>query len=255
MADLKEFADRLLGDVVADMADSFFGDRKLLDDKLEAFALMVEEFRPSVDFLKIRVAQMRHLLLDPETAASFFIEIGVAPECVWSDDTPVSPLFDSSPFAFTDKGRYTKCVKDAYSLLQKSVEEYNHGRYYTAPESGRKLLTNHYLRLRDLADFLNGEIERVNNAKTPSGTIRYFKGMDTEQGEREKVMGSGGDNGQSLDDDLSFKPVDFQAMQLPEMQDLPVLKEVEESIDDFCGHLFSQRREEALAAMEQVCGE
>jgi len=251
MSDLKDFADQLQQDVISDMAKSYFGARKDLDNMIEAFNATVSEFRIMVPKLSQAAARLHLLLLNRQTARDFYITLDILPSCIPFTDEAVMPFFDSLPFAFTQLGRYERCVCRAYNLFQKTADEYLNGVYYNDPEHpGRKRLTVHYIRLKALAEHINEEIERINNNMSPSGTLRYVKGMDPVQVEKEKIIGEvclieGG----ALDRDLKFAPIDFEAIKLPVVQDLPPLNKVKESIRRFCKEIYSSHKVDIANAM------
>ena len=247
MSNIKDFADQLQQDVVSDMAESYFGARKDLEDMINAFGVMVGEFRSMADRLSVAAATLHALLLDPETARDFYIALDVLPSCIpFPEEAP--PVLDLGPipFALTLKGRYAKCVIRAYDQLQKVSDEYLNGRYFNDPElPGRKRLTIHYLRLRALSEHINEEVRKVNEDISATGMLRYVKGMDPDKTEREQLMGNvclaeGGE----LDKDMCFSPLDFDSLELPVIQDLPPLREVRDAIREFCYMLSSTRRDD-----------
>ncbi len=254
MVDFEDFADQLQQEVVTDMAESYFGDRKNLDDMISAFTTMVEEFRHMALKLSRASATLHHLLLDRETAKSFFIALDIVPSCIPFSDDPPRLLFDSLPFAFTGSGRYQKCVFRAFSMFQKVADEYLNGVYFNDPElKGRKRLTVHYLRLKALCEHINEEVERVNNKMSPSGTLRYIKEMNPVRAEQEKLIGEAClSEGCAIDKELAFHPIDFDALGLPVVQDLPPLYKVKDVISGFCKEVYSLRKDAVHRAMADL---
>lgn len=249
MADFKEFADQLQHEVVTDMAESYFGARKDLDDMIDAFNLMVEEFRQMGPKLSQAAAVLHHLLLDRETARDFYISLDIVPSCIPFGDVTPRPFFDPLPFAFTG-GRYQKCVFRAYDIFQKTADEYLNGVYYEDPEfKGRKRLTVHYLRLKALCEHINDEVERVNGGMSPSGALRYLKTMDPVRVEQEKMIGEACLVEGAIDKELLFLPIDFEALSLPIVQDLPALYKVKPLIKEFCEQIYPSRKHDVQAAM------
>lgn len=254
MADFRDIADQLRQDVVTDMAESYFGDRKELDDKIFAFNYMVEEFKAQVPRLSQAAARLHALLLDPNNARDFYISLDIVPSCIPFSDEAARPFFDSLPFALTGAGRYARCVCRAYDLFQQVADDYINGHYYNDPDSpGRKRLTIHYLRLRALADHINGEVERLNTTKAPSGVLRYVKRMDVHQAELEDVLGQAClMDGCDMDIELEFSPVDFDGLGLPVVQDLPRLSLVKPLIKQFCKERYPSRKQDIKVAMDAL---
>ncbi|QGY41322.1 hypothetical protein GM415_14700 [Pseudodesulfovibrio cashew] len=254
MSDLKDFADQLQQDVVADMAESYFGHRKDLDNMIEGFQLMVEDFRKIGPKLSLAAARLHALLLDRTTARNFYIALDILPSCIPFPEGEVVPFLESIPFALTVRGRYERCVCMAYERFQKIADEYLNGRYYPDPDqTGRKRLTVHYIRLKALAEHINEKVDQVNRVMSPSETLRYVKAMDPELAEKELFIGESCRLDEcSLDEDLKFKPLDFDGLGLPVVQDLPRLAEVKPAIRDFCWQMFPGRVDEVRSVLQRM---
>lgn len=254
MDDFRDYADQLQQEVVSDMAESYFGSRKDLEDKIAAFEEMVEEFRLNVPKLFKAASRLHTLLLDKETIRDFYIALDILPSCIPFADESVSSFKMRVPFAFTARGRYERCLCRAYHLFREVADEYLNGHYYNDPDHpGRKRLTVHYLRLKALAEYINEEVEQVNSSLPPSRALEYVKQMDTVQIEREKIMGEACEvEGCALDRDLRFQPIDFEAYKLPVVQDLPSLESVRPAIASFCRDIFPDRRADILELLEPI---
>lgn len=248
MSDIKDFADQLQHDVVSDMAEAYFGARKDLENMISAFDAMVEEFRPMIERLSQAAATLHCLLLDTKTSHDFYISLDIVPSCIPFSHSSCAMGLKSVPFSLTKRGKYVQSVIRAYDHFQAVSNEYNNGRYYNDPDqSGRKRLTVHYIRLRALAEHINDEIRKVNEDMSTTGILRQVKGMDPEQSQRERIMG---DvclmEGCELDKDMCFTPLDFDALGLPVVQDLPQLMKVKKTITEFSNDLFKTRKHDAV---------
>jgi hypothetical protein len=254
MVDFNDYADQLQQEVVAEIAESYFGDRKNLDDMMADFKTMADELNAFVPRLTRAATRLHHLLLDRASAADFYIALEVDPQCVPFTDEPPAPFFSRLPFAFTGAGRYEKCVRRSYGLFQKIVSEYLYGRSYAHDEdTGRKRQTTGYIGLREFARVIDGEVSRVNRNRAPTGTLRYVKGMDPVQAEREKILGDVTYvDGGGLDQSLRFVPVGFEQLGFPEMQDLPPLSAVKDEVKAFGKTLYRARKGEARQAMKEL---
>ena len=254
MSDLKDFADQLQEEVVSDMAESYFGARKDLDNMLAAFKVMADELKNIVPRLSQSAARLHVLLLDRETARNFYISLDILPSCIPFTDEVPRPFFDSLPFAFTTLGRYERCVCRAYDRFQKTADEYLNGRYFDDHERpGRKRLTVHYLRLRALAEHINEEIVKVNDNMSPSGTLRFVRNMDPAQVAREDILGEAClVEGCGMDRDLRFEKIDFGELDLPLVQDLPPLRLVKNGIHEFCRGMYPARKKDMVKAMSML---
>lgn len=252
MSDLKEFADQLQEEVVSDMAEAYFGERKDLEELIEAYGRMTEDVRALGPRLFEAVARLHRLLLDRETAEAFYAALGVDPAAMPFPDDPPRPFFDRLPFAFTAQGRYERCVFRVYDLLHQEADVYLNGRYFVDPEQGkRKRLTPHYVRVKALADHLNAEIDKINR-RSVTGALQYVKNMDPDHARQERLMGDTDSQGETLNHDMEFVPIDFAGIGLPVVPELPPLYKVKEKIKAFCGRVWALRREEAVRAMESL---
>lgn len=254
MTNLKGFADQLQGDVISDMADSYFGARKNLDEMLDAFYCMVEELLPVAREVTQALSNIHALLLDDETVRDFYIYIGAEPSCMPSVKEGIKPQSAKTPFALTARKRFFLRVFNAYCELQQVADEYINGRYYTVPgEFGRKRLTLHYLRLRALADYINGQVKRVNEDMSTTSILRHVKGMDPDRERQERIMG---DiclmDGCELDRDMCFTPIQFDIFGFPIIQDLPQPEMVKNDIRKFCYELHAKRKEDVAEAISSL---
>ena len=256
MSDLKEFADQLQQEVVSDMAESFFGARKDLDDALEAFSGMVREFLPTVENLFRAAATLRSLLIDDERAARFAETIGITPDDILSAEG--APIFtrESIPFALTRRGRWFRCLCLTWDDYRSFTDEYIHGRYYNDPKMpGRKRLTMHYRRLAEFARLINEDIRKVNTDNSTTSVLRHFRNMDPEQVEREDMLGGAClVEGCALDQDMHFRPIDFLGYRLPEMRDLPPLSKVRDSIRRFTRQHHAGNEDALARAVRALLG-
>ena len=255
MSNIEDFANQLHQDVVSDIAESYFGARKNLEDMINAFEVMAEELRSIAGNLSKAAATLHKLLLDSTTTCDFYTYLNIEPCCIPFSCEAASTLdLGPVPFAFTCRGRYTKSVIRAYDHFQKASDEYLNGRYFDDPDRpGRKRLTVHYLRLKALSEYINGEVVRVNEQISATGMLRYVKEMDPDKMEREKIMGDvclleGG----GLDKDMCFTPLDFDSLELPVVQDMPSVREAQDAIRMFCKKLYSTNKHEVERIVDDL---
>lgn len=254
MVDFKDFADKLQQEVVSDMAESYFGDRKALDNQIQAYYHMIDRLRVQVARLNQSAARLRVMLLDQETIDLFSNTLGFPHSFLIPTEEVASPLFSSLPFGLTDRGRYRRCLYTAYSNYQKIGSEYLNGVYRDDPDQpGRKLLSVNYLQLSALSERINQEVEYQNREMSPSRALRYVKQMDIDSAERGRLMGDPFlQEGCSLDCELEFKPVDFEGAGFPEFQDLPELFKVKAMIRRFCKEIYPSRKQDMKKSMQSL---
>lgn len=223
MSDLEGMADALSHEFMSDVADRFFGDRKRLDDAIELFYCRVEQLKEIASTVRARVGLLDFVLLRGRLAPDFWHELGV-------DHLPFAGYFvrpevlpDQRPFALTDKGRWKKWLRLTYRLVHEAVDEYMHGLVYDHPRiKGKKMVTLHYVQLRNLHQRISAEVDRVNREMAPSELLSYTKGFSPELCRMEKVAGVLPEGyACTLDDDYKYMAVDFDALLLPEYPELP----------------------------------
>lgn len=250
---MKEFADNLQRDVVSEMAEHYFGARKDLERMIEVIDQWVGELKEMEKRVLAAAGRLHHLLLEEEIVREFYIALDILPSCVPPfDSSPPEPVLEKVPFAFTLKGRWTKCVRRAYGELQAEVDEYINGRYYS-DKQGRKRLTLHYLRLKAMTEYVNDQVEHINKDMAPSEALRYIRSMDSEHVSKEKLVDPCvPEEGCGIDDQLRFRPFDFDSFGLLEIQDLPHPAKVEKDITEFCSAVYPRRKDEIRALMENL---
>jgi hypothetical protein len=238
----KTLADALGEEVLTEMAGTFFGARKALDDLLEDFKLLVEDLRAREAKVYSRVCHLRSLLLGAEGEALFFAGLGLIPpfdqSCGHSGSRTWHP--DHAPFAIFASTRYTKAVLQAYAELRQACEVYMVGEYEEDPQhSGRKRLSPHYRQLERHCARLNERIEKLNTEMTPSSVLQFARSINAAeepgQGVLENSIGA-----ESLDNSLKFQKIDFAALGLWKAPSLPPVESCAEDLCRFCTGWFKQ---------------
>jgi len=238
----KTLADALESEVLTEMAGTFFGARKTVEDLLEDFQLHVEELRSREALVFSRLFYLRSLLLGPEGEAALFAEIGIAPPFPDSKSHSGSRTWhpDSLPFAFLAGTRYTKAVLQAYAELRHACEVYMSGEYEEDPDkSGRKRLSLHYLQIERHCARLNERIEKLNTEMPPSSVLQYARNISSAdqpgQGTLTNSLGA-----ESLDKGLMFEKLDFASLGLWKAPSLPPVEACEDAIRRFCARHYTQ---------------
>lgn len=242
MSRYKTFADALESEVLTEMAGTFFGARKNLEDMMEDFQLHVEELRAREAKVFSRVFFLRSLLLGPQGEAALFAAIGVDPPFAGSSGHSGSRTWhpDRLPFAFLRSTRFAKAVLQAYSELRASCEVYMSGEYEDDPErSGRKRLSLHYRMVERLCSRLNERIEKQNTEMTPSSVLQFARSIHMADqpghGTLSNTLGA-----ESLDKGLMFKTIDFESLGLWKAPSLPPPESCGEAILRFCAGFYQE---------------
>jgi hypothetical protein len=219
---LEQFTDGLVEEGLKDAAETFFGARRDLEKEIERFESRVEELRRVYQRLSLRYATLSGLLGDREALKRFWQTLGVfgpgseVPEP--APDGEAEPI--AVPWGITRASRYAKTVYRTYERLERVVREYMDGVYKKDPETpGRKVKTVHYNGMLQWSLELNRKIARVNRLHSPSEAMQFAKRLDAGAQMRENVAGA--PMRYTMDRDMSFSPVDFDAAGLPRWPELP----------------------------------
>jgi hypothetical protein len=217
------FADALESEVLTEMAGTFFGARKALEDESEDFRLLVGELKSQAAKVFARVFFLRWLLLGPEGEAEFFAALGVptpfADAQAQSGSRTWAP--DRLPFAILPSSRYAKALLLAYAEVQNACAVYMGGEYVDDPEhKGRKRLSVNYKQVERQCRALNRGIAKLNSDMTPSSVLQYARNISSQeqpgQGAITNILGA-----ESLDKGLLFTAVEFEKLGIWRAPELP----------------------------------
>ncbi len=222
----ESFADGLKDEVVSEMAETFFGARRELEQSIEAWNALAQRLKDRVTVLAERAACLGFLFFDEAGEEGFYRLLGVPPG-------PFADLADRAraaciakmriPFGFTRVGRYIKLVERTYEAFRKELDDYLHGSWSDDPaRPGRKIISPNLSQLRHLAADINVQVEKVNAWQNPSCALRAIRSMDPEEAERRRITGATlQDEDCGLDRSMAFSPVDPAAAGFPDLPFLP----------------------------------
>ena len=182
-------ADSLAEETLKEAADSFFGQRRNIEEALQSYRAKVERLQDIQQEVALSLANLHYLLRQgkPETVRGFYTLIGVDPDKVPSALPNRSPELShlSVPWALRDKTRYSSLLKQAYAAVVDTASAYMHGRYYNDPENPRcKRVTVNYEQVKQMCAALTAQIEQANQYNSPSQILQFSKKLDTDQAER-----------------------------------------------------------------------
>lgn len=246
-------ADALEVEVLTQMADTFFGARKNLDDLMDDFTLHVEELRSREGVVYSHLLYLRHLLLGKAGEQAFFHHLGLGdpfqPEPGHTAETPMwRPK--RPPFAFFATTRYEKRVFLAYEQLCAACEVYMRGEYIDDPDQkGRKRMTMNFALVASLCQRLNDRIAKLNKEMTPSSVLQYARSMrsndENGHGAISNSLGS-----ESLDNGLQYRCIDFAGLTLWKAPELPKPEACAGKIRTFCRRYFDKHEAEIRRLLE-----
>ena len=230
-----DFIDPLVEEILTDVAGSFFGNRRRLDEKIDLFNGYVKALRRKEVEVRDSAALLNHLLLRGDQAPAFYEILNVEGTLL----TAAGALVPQNtglcmPFAIGFCTRFVKLVCNAYDALQKSCAVYLHGR----PEADMTTTADsthvYYDLVLEMHRLVNQEIKRVNASISPSCALQFAKRLNPQMVQKEQVTGGGASDARSLDDKLCYMPIDLQALSLTKYPELPEIGIVLPEIKRFC---------------------
>lgn len=222
----KSLAVALEGEVLSEMAGTFFGARKALEDLREDFNLRVEDLRAQSAKVFARVFFLRSLLLGEQGEEALFAALGLPPQFKEAQSQSGSRTWrpEKLPFALLPSTRFVKLVLLAYAELRHACEVYTSGEYEDDPQhKGRKRMSLHYKMVERLGRTLNTRVEKLNAEMPASSVLQYARSISTTEAPGQGAITNALD-AESLDKGLEFQPLDFAALKIwraPELPDLP----------------------------------
>jgi len=249
---LEEWGDALVEEGLREAADTFFGTRKALEDDISHFESQIGLLRDKAEELRSWFAGLNCLLGSEDNTRLLFDSLGVT----LPDPTLYTHLVCSLQFrrprSFTRKGLFAKTVWEVYEPLARLVDAYLHGSHYNDPlQPGRVLISVNLDMLRRHCADINARIATVNESNRPSESLAFAKRLDQALVQKEAVTG-GGEQTWSLDRDLAFKPLDFDAYGLPVFPELPLDDKAQDVAADVCGRIFGRLREHVDTILDEI---
>ncbi len=241
----------LTGEFIADVAGAFFDARCRLEAMIAAFEASVARLRRRADEVAGDAAALWHLFPAEELARSLFCRLGVAADpfaraarqAVWR-----SPLV--VPKVLGRRRRYVRTVQEAYGRLARQVRRYQQGPPETAEPAPAAV---YYHLVREMARLVNLEIRAVDTQMGPSETLQYVKQFNPCQIERERITGGGCPGAASgLDAGLAFRPIRFEALDLPDYPLLPSLAQVRAQVGAAAREAFAADPEAARRLLQEA---
>ncbi len=255
MKPIDDLPDILAEEVLGDMAESFFGARVEIDEKLELF----EEYRKALESKGRMVSSaagfFNFLLLDKRAASEFFAMLKKDPGSLTENKGfSKNELPERMPTALTAKGLFVKLFLLGYEALRKRCAEYVSGEHVDGfSESPEVKVPVSYEMLKHMSELINEKIRMVNE-RSAICTLQYTRQFDPEKLEKEKITGgcfsdAGCDN---LEKNLKFTPIKFDSLEIETYPELPQLEGVKKEVENFAGNLFSRKTSEAKKAIGEI---
>ncbi len=190
--ELDSFSQALYDEVMGEMAGTFFGTRTRLEELTHVLLSMVDKLRPMADAVILR-GKILHWLLPDVDPMYDLLGLDSGPLSVlFRPDPAMRPVLSgSAPFAFTEAGRFARAVVRAYAEVHTAADEYMHGAYSVHPsQPGRKVVSLHFLQVREFCVNLNARIQSINLYQSPSGALQSMRNMHPEELDLQRVTGA-----------------------------------------------------------------
>ncbi len=214
-----------------EVAQRYFGYRKIIEEDKQALEKMVEDFKNRFDELKARELARIHLLLkDPELIKEFHSLLGwdmkdldMAPQL--SERERKQLLEDLEPHGLTAKARYINMVVDAYKELHRRWEE----------------LHDLYEEILDEAEVVNEEIKRFKSKFSLDEILSFFRTLEKDE-VLSSSLGEQAPQGhtQKLAEQMSFETIDVHEL-LPFFPSLPDLEKIRKKLKKIAARAYQLR--------------
>jgi hypothetical protein len=251
----KDIASSLVEEGLKEAADEFFGKRV----RLESEVALLHELARELKKMEAKVLHWRNLLHflllegDRATIAAFYsaIEVDVREDELAYDPEEVKLEDIIMPFSLRTKTLYKKIFSDVYKNLSTSIEGYYNGAYYEdRMMPGKKILSIHYDKLKEITRDLNRRIEKNNVFSKASEILQFTKKLDVDAQDKERITDSG--INYTLDEELQIGTVKFKDFGLSQFTQLPQGKKVQERIHSFLDSIYRERKERIVELVQGI---
>lgn len=244
----------LIGEILDDVAGSFFEARRTLDAKIDHFHEFVEDLHKMAADVQSRAALLNLLLVDDRQAEAFYRMLGIDGQVFLAGkNADPHDILSCIPFGIGFCNRYTKLVFTIYSNLQVAVTIYLNGQPQSAKTPSRPDQEIIYYQLIvKMHQVLNHEIKRINDTVSPSFTLQFAKEFKPDLMTKERVTGSGISDPKALDAKMCYRPIDINNLGLLAFPLLPRLDDVRPLVKRFCKDLCSRYTDELKEIVEFI---
>lgn len=251
-------ADSLTEETLQEAADTFFGQRKSIENELQIYNQRIRELAQIQARVQTHQANLHFVLAKgrTETIKLFYQAIGVDAELVPWPESSAGPDLEllQVPFAFRAQRRYHKLLGAAYGAFVDQVRGYMYGRDYRDPEDPRcQRVTVNYQQVHEFFTQLKEKIQKANQDNSPSQVLQFVKQLDVERSAKESLVGV--PLHYTLDEDLAIAAPDFSQSGLKAYPDFPLPDEVKGEIKEFAGRVYAAQPERVRQILKAVKGE
>lgn len=251
MNHIEHMANELATEVISEAAETFFGQRKILEEEMERFTIRAKQVRELGEQVSRMQKVLHGVLLDAPTIQDFYGLLNIPcpdkPEAASARD--IFQLL-GKPSAWSLRGRYSKLLVSAYTQTHAEVDAYLHGGYRDDPTHPKKKIAyGGYLKIQDWAEKLNKTIAKLNTEQSPGEVLQFVKGLDATTCAMEKAAGASCDTGR--DRGMLYTCIDLSALDLPVFPEYPPPARIQKDLQQFAKQVCSRRESAVREFLEE----
>ncbi len=249
---LSHIADELATEVLSEAAETFFGQRKSLEDELEHFYTKAKQ----LDAIGKRALQMQSVLhcvlLEERIVRGFYRMLALPePETVESASKEILARQVFKQRAWTLRGRFYKLLAAVYSGTQAAADEYLHGSYRDDPtHPKKKIAVIGYQKLMDWAETLNRNITKLNTEQSPNEVLSFVKALNDDACTAEKAAGGSCEIGR--DRGMLYTCIDISALALPDLPEYPHPSAIQPKLRLFAAQTYAECRPQVQQLFQEL---
>jgi len=248
-----ELADALKGEVLTEMAQSFFTARKAIDDEVELFEKFEADLLVSGQRALCRFRLLLALLWEGEKAEEFLQIFRIDPSIIELSASFSSCMYLDMPFAFVKRKRFIKLFVAVFGEVQAAFAAYTYGTAYRRegdPVPRRTIGWNRYV---EWGSEINDRIEAVNMSHAPSSVLGLARSFDVERQQQQSAIGCSLDGMDcSLDASLYLKFISVEGKGYGGLPEWPAYDEAYDRIYAFAKELYDADPERAEGIMKEL---
>ena len=251
---MTDYDSPLADEVLTDVAQTFFGARRKLDDMIEILKDYADTLEQKAAIVIRQAGTLNYLLVEQERILGFYDAIGVVdPGELYRCTPPDSLPFLKPGFALSGRGRFAKTVAWQYERLWKACREY---RCSSAnPLADAKKVEDacvDFRLVKAMWEIVNGKIREINEESSPSAVLQYAKGFDSRGEKQSTVAGATAGEYAGMDRKFVYRPIPLEEMHLHDFPELPAPDHCRRKIRRFCKENYPQIAEDAQRRMKRL---
>lgn len=258
MSEDDDFSAPLTAEILSDVATRFFDARRELERSVELFDTLAAHLLEKRETVIRRAGALNFLLLQGKGARAFYHDLKVEEPglLLAPPELPDNPP-PRVPMMIGGGRRYARMVLETYGVLQMACEDYLGGIPGTGSETASDLRTTaSYRVLESLCREINQRIARAELGMTPTDTLQFARRLTVGMSHTisESAVAPLAGYAQRLEEQLAYKPIDFEALGLPPLPRLPPSNTARGVIVSFCQDLYRHERPRIQAIITKIKG-